>query len=474
MVENIKVLLPIILILAIITSASLTAFSAIGTVGIPREESQAESEVPIEFMSWNVSEKPPLKFYEDLLHTLAKRYPKLVKVYSIGKSWRERDIWCIEVTSNVKSKDEKVGIAIVGNIHGNEWLAGLAAAYTAWWFVVNYEYNITARRILDNYVLYIIPILNPDGYVQGIRENLRPIDHNGDGIPYGDPYYDVNGDGVISLIYIGAPDSKPEERKFLGFESPDFDNNGIPGDDPKRGVDLNRNFNYMWWRYDADTGIGCKYANAGPFPASEPEVQAIQRFLITHPVWALATLHTGEQSVLWPWCYTPEPTPDHEFMSRVAMLMARAMSMVTGRGYYYKQSYYDYPTTAELIDWAYGRLHIHSYTVELYAPGTKPRWPPEAAFGKLTVWGNPIPPDNWTYVGHWEKWDNVWFRTRGYDLIRDKAPPDLELMLKGWLEAAIVMIMSEPSGEGPKVPEYMSWYDIPYCSCYNSTVQNTK
>jgi len=37
--------------LAIITNDSLTAFSAIGTVEISREESQAKSEVLIEFMS---------------------------------------------------------------------------------------------------------------------------------------------------------------------------------------------------------------------------------------------------------------------------------------------------------------------------------------------------------------------------------------------------------------------------------------
>ena len=153
-----------------------------------------------------------------------------------------------------------------------------------------------------------------------------------------------------------------------------------------------------------------------------------------------------------------------------AMKMAKAMTQVTGRGYYYTQSYYDYPTAAELIDWAYGRLHIHSYTVELYCPGTTPPpWVPMPyPFGKPAVWGNPIPEDNWTYVGHLEKWDNVWLRTRGYDVIKDLAPPDLELMLKGWLEASIVMIESEPSGAGPIIPDYIGWYDMP-CACYNIT-----
>ena len=457
--------------LAIVIASSITVLSALNSnTQLLTQNKEPKNEVPLEFMNWNLTKKPPLEFYDTLIQSIVKRYPNLAKAYVIGHSWRERKIWCIELTSNVKSKESKIPIAIIGNIHGNEWEAGLATIYTAWWFVVNYNYNITARKILDNYILYIIPILNPDGYNQGVRTNLRPTDHNGDGVPFGDPPTDINGDGVISLMYTGTPDSKPEERKFLGYESPDFDNNGIPGDDPKQGVDLNRNFNYMWWRYDADTGYGQARALAGPFPASEPEVQAIQRFLITHPVWALATLHTGELSVLWPWCYSPNPTEDHEFMESVALRMARAMTQVTGRGYYYTQSYYDYPTAAELIDWAYGRLHIHSYTVELYCPGTTPpSWVPMPyPFGKPAIWGNPIPEDNWTYVGHLEKWDNVWLRTRGYDVIKDLAPPDLELMLKGWIEASIVMIESEPSGTGPIVPDYIGWYDMP-CACYNIT-----
>ncbi|MEM2021948.1 MAG: M14 family zinc carboxypeptidase [Zestosphaera sp.] len=423
---------------------------SIPVVSIPNIYPPKERE-PVEF--WTFDAKPPLEFYEKLAYSLAERYPKLVTVYSIGRSWRERDIWVIEITSLRLSKDKKTGIAIIGNIHGNEWQSGLAAAYTAWWFATNYEYNNTARKILDNYVLYIVPILNPDGYVEGIRENLRPMDRDGDGVFYSDPYFDTNGDGFISMVYIEDPSTG--KKTLIGYESKDFDKDGKPGDDPKRGIDLNRNFNYMWARYDADTGEGAPITElrAGPFPASEPEVQAIQRFLITHPVWALATLHTGEQSVLWPWCYSPEPTPEHDFMSEVAKRMAEVMTEVTGRNYYYKQSYHDYPTAAELIDWSYGRLHIHSYTVEVYAAGT----------GTYN-WGNPIPPDKWEYIGEWQGFSNVWFRTTGRDQIANQLPPDLSRMMQGWLEAAIVMIMSEPSGTGPQIPEYLGFYDVGCCS----------
>ena len=96
-------------------------------------------------------------------------------------------------------------------------------------------------------------------------------------------------------------------------------------------------------------------------------MQAVQSFLARHPVAALVTLHTGEQSVLWPWCYTPALTTDNDFMQATAEKMAAAWTATTGRSMYTLQSYNDYPTSSELIDWAWGRLHIHSYTQEVYA-----------------------------------------------------------------------------------------------------------
>jgi murein tripeptide amidase MpaA len=383
-------------------------------------------------VNWN--ERHHIGFYDWLLHSLAEAYPKLARTYSIGHSWREQQIWCIEMSSP-GGRNRKVGVAVIGNIHGGEQQSGEAAAYVAWWLLTKYESNSTARRILDNFVVYVIPVMNPDGYEQSFtypcRSNLRPTDKNGDGIPFSDPYHDTNGDGIIARVYTGAPDSTPAQRVYLGMESPDYDNNNIPGDDAKdSGIDLNRNFDYMWERLDIDATpmIGAKTAlsRAGPTAASEPEVQAIQNFLATHNIKSLETLHTGEQSVLWPWCYTADPPTDAAFMQQTAEAMAAAFSARTGRMYYTMQSYADYPTTAELIDWSYGRLGIYSYTVEVYAAGT----------GDYH-WGNPVPSPQWVYMGHWQKWDNVWFRN---------TPPtpltDQEVICAGNLESTLVMFLS--------------------------------
>lgn len=400
------------------------------------------------------------EFHENLLQDLQKEYPKLAKTYSIGHSWREQDIWCIELTSNKKNINNKTKIAVFGNIHGDEQESGEAAAYTAWWLATNYNKDEKVNNILDNYVIYVIPIINPDGYEQSfiypVRENLRPTDHNDNNLVFSDPYTDTNGDGIIAQVYTGAEDSKIDERKYIGMESPDWNKNGIPGDDPKNSdIDLNRTFDYMWNYIDVDSTPvqgGNAYTRAGNNPASEPEIKAVQNFLIKNPVHAMVTLHTGIQCVLYPWCHTNEEPENVKFFKKVSTEMAQAFEETTGRKSYVNQSFNDYPTSAEMIDWTYGRLGIHSYTMEVYRSG-KP-----IENGRIEgqcTWGNTLPEDEWIYMGDWNGIENVWFRNTSKAQMVGVAPPEQTLMLKGTKNAILKMIESEPYGPGPEIPEYL-------------------
>jgi len=392
----------------------------------------------------NWDQRHHIDFYGVLLNNLSIAYPKLCKTYSIGHTWRERPLWCIEI-SDGDSRHKKVEVAVLGNIHGGEQESGESAAYVAWWLVMNSGTNKTAKKILEDYIVYVVPVINPDGYensfLQGTRSNFRPVDHNGDTYPANDPYCDTNGDGIISTVYTAVSGSNVS----LGLEGKDFDNNKILSDDAKpSGIDLNRNFDYMWARYDPDAtpqmGARLSFSSAGPDAASEPEVRAVQDFLASKHIKSLATLHTGEQSVLFPWCYTAEHPADFAFMNKTACEMAAAYSATTGPthgGYYYMQSYADYPTAAELIDWSYGRLGIYSYTIEVIASGTgQYRW--------TTL---PAAPYVWTYIGTWQPrppsgntWTQVWFRTR--PIVPTVPPGEQHLVCQGLLAAVLVMFNS--------------------------------
>ena len=156
-----------------------------------------------------------------------------------------------------------------------------------------------------------------------MRTNMRPTDHNGVAGPFSDPRVDTNGDGIIARIYqqaTGTPPAvgtivngaNPDPTDIKSFNSPaqsavyeslsavdrngvatgkDLDGNGLWGDDDfGSNVDMNRNFDYLWNFHDVSVipNLGANaWTSAGPDAASEPEVKAVQNFLITHPVAAL-------------------------------------------------------------------------------------------------------------------------------------------------------------------------------------------
>lgn len=424
---------------------------------------------------------------EKQLASINQAYPSITSLYPIGHSWQERALWCMELTDPSVDKEEKTGIAVLANIHGGERESAACAMYFAWWLTENSR-SEQVSDLLRRYDIYVVPVINPDGYEQSFvyntRQNLRPVDANGDGVAFSDPYTDIDGDGFISVLYRGTADAQPDPQSapVFGMESPDWDGNGIPGDDPRNsGIDMNRTFDYQWNRFDVDTVetgvVGANaYNRAGSSAATEPEVQAVQNFLLNNKIDALASLHTGIQSVLYPWCYRAyDEAADSEnilYMKEVAQKMAEVFQATTGRGFYSKSSYEDYPTSAELIDYAYGRLNIDAYTIEVYNGG-------KSANGNIAAckWENDLPEASWTFYDQdalsamgldpstlrsqdgqpLAENEGLWFYTSSRAKTVTGAPEDQQLMAEGCKDALLVMIESEPNGKGYTKPDYLNW-----------------
>ena len=197
------------------------AFPALG--------SSMERKVPVE---WN-------RFYDHaglgaILARLNKVFPNLTRLYSIGRSVEGRDLWCLEVTARkVGDPKRKPGMYIDGNIHGNEVQGGEAVAYTAWYLCHQYGELEKVTDLLDHYVFYLIPTINPDGRDRWLhqaqtastsRSGLRPYDNNHDGLLDEDDVDDLDGDGSITQMRIKDPNGRwkphPQFPDYLMVQVP--------------------------------------------------------------------------------------------------------------------------------------------------------------------------------------------------------------------------------------------------------------
>lgn len=376
------------LCLSLILVFGLAACSAAGGKKAERLSLDARPDAPSEIpegldIDWNA--RYTFAELEAQLSQMAEQYPDITDLYSIGTTWQERDLWCLEITNKAIPAEEKTGIGVFANIHGGERESASSAMYTAWWLTLCSD-DAYVKGLLDTYTIYVIPVINPDGYEQSFvvntRPNLRPQDANGNNIPFSDPYTDID---------------------------------------------------------------------------------------------ALVSLHTGIQSVLYPWCYRAydaENPDDAEipFMKQTAAQMAQAFQDYTGRGFYSMSSNEDYPTAAELIDYAYGRYNIHAYTIEVYSPGKS-----ENGDISSCKWENTMPEAKWVFYSRDEIRDTLgldpdaitdkdgvglaadeglWFYTSPTNQMVSRAPEEQDVMVRGCRDAILTMLESEPSGAGYQNPGF--------------------
>ena len=177
-------------------------------------------------------------------------------------------------------------------------------------------------NILNSRRIYIIPIVNPDGYV-----------------------YNESSDG----------DWRKNKR--------DNDNDGIfeENDD---GVDLNRNFSYEWGYDDAGSSPDpTTQTYRGPSPFSEPETQAIKWLTDSiQPVVAI-DYHTYSNLLMFPWGYANIPIPDDSVMRAFAKRMTEVNGYAVGR-----PGELLYNANGVTVDWWYSdstHPKIFAYTAEV-------------------------------------------------------------------------------------------------------------
>lgn len=81
-----------------------------------------------------------------------------------GKSYEQRDIFGVKLYGN--STGDKPAVIWHGNVHAREWITSMTVEYLAYNIIKRFQANdATFISILNAYDIYILPFVNPDGFV---------------------------------------------------------------------------------------------------------------------------------------------------------------------------------------------------------------------------------------------------------------------------------------------------------------------
>jgi hypothetical protein len=335
-----------------------------------------------------------------ILLALNETYPNVVDVFSIGKSIRGLDIYCLRLT-NKSNSTPKPEVFFVGYHHAREPITYELALYFAVYAATNFGSNATVTNLLNRSEIYIVVALNVDGFDlfahnDWQRKNARPSDEDGDGRFDEDPPEDENGDGFIEQL---IDYTNPYNPQFIRWEGQDNDGDGQYGEDWIGGVDLNRNYNYSWSGGSPNPRSEI-YRGTAPF--SEPETQAIRDLVRKHHFTYAISFHSGAELILYPWGYTYANAPDEAKFIEAT----RDMSELTG-GTTYEQSSDLYISYGLWDDWLYGVAGVYAFTCEIFSNDTYPGvsvpgpYPNTYWEGGLKYWFNPFPYNIPASINRW-------------------------------------------------------------------------
>ncbi len=123
---------------------------------------------------------PTYREFTAKLYQLENSYQRFVKIMKYGHSIEKRPLLAIKITSPVApTAGKRQAIVITGNIHGNEYL-NIEDRLPLWFLQEAQKSSQVSRFLNQGGIIYVIPIVNPDGYANRERENAIGADLNRD------------------------------------------------------------------------------------------------------------------------------------------------------------------------------------------------------------------------------------------------------------------------------------------------------
>lgn len=104
-----------------------------------------------------------------LFKQLERDYPNQARLHSIGRSVRNRELWALEINSNVNNKTLLTPMfKYVANMHGDESIGRQLTIYLAQYLLRNYGKDERITKLVNSTDIYLLPTMNPDGYENSI------------------------------------------------------------------------------------------------------------------------------------------------------------------------------------------------------------------------------------------------------------------------------------------------------------------
>jgi carboxypeptidase T len=251
---------------------------------------------------------------------LKSNYPEIVHVVEIGKTIQGRPLLAVRISSP-DNLDFKPTILFNGMHHARELMTTEVTTDIMTYLVSHYDDPETpwVTAWIKNLAIWILPQVNPDGNAIVWSE---------------DSWWRKNSHADDGEIY---------------------------------GVDINRNYPYMWGRCKGSSGSKSSQTYRGETAGSEPETQAVMNFVREQNFAFDITYHSYSELVIAPYGCQNQFTPENAIVQKVGGDVARVLRKDDGSGSYTFGNSWQiiYPVDGDDVSWMYNQVNTMAFVVEI-------------------------------------------------------------------------------------------------------------
>lgn len=234
-------------------------------------------------------------------------YPNLITIKSsIGTTDEGRQIFMVKISDNADVDENEPEVFLNAVHHAREPIGMTQLLFFMWHVLENYSSDKEIKTLINSSEIYIIPCVNPDGYVYNAATNST-----GGGMWRKNRH--VNGDGTL-------------------------------------GVDNNRNYGFNWGGTGSSTVTSSEtYRGANPF--SEKENIAVRNFVNSRQFVTEFNYHSYGNYCIYPYSYTAvNNNPEIPLFTQLSTFLTEDNGFTIGNA----QATVNYVASGVAEDWAYG------------------------------------------------------------------------------------------------------------------------
>ncbi len=247
----------------------------------------------------------------DLADSLALNFPTICKKYIFGNSIQNRQLAALKISDNVEIDEPEAEVMFDGGIHGDEIGGSENIIRFARDLCLKYGVEPTITDLINTREIWLYLMVNPDG-----RYNMSRYNAN--------------------------------------------------------GVDLNRDWGYMWDEWGGSPGA-----------FSQVETRLLRDCMYNNQFVVHTTYHSGTEIISYPWSYRSNTCPDQSHINQLAGIYSSFSGytfLEYGQGYNVM-----YPINGSTKDGNYGMMGSVSWSIEI----SNSKQPPASQIMQYYNWNYP-------------------------------------------------------------------------------------